>query len=221
LAADFEEVFADAETSEDIFNIPFTPTEAHFLGWYYRAKGYGGRYEVAPTCALVRAFDSSVNCALTDFMAGWSPTDDRAAFSIGVNETSNEPFGAKYLSGNGDEDLHAIRFAEVILNRAEALARLNRLGEAVTEYNKTRVRAGLAPHVLGTHVTTQQQVLEAIWEERRLELAFEGFRWPDLVRTGRAVEVVGLQNRPHQVLYPIPQAERDVTTPPLAQNPGY
>lgn len=221
LAADFDDLFADAETVEDIFKIPYTPTEAHFLGWYYRAKGYGGRYELAPTCALVSAFDASVNCSVTDFMVGWSPGDERAAFSIDVNTSSNEPFASKYLTGNGDEDLHVIRFAEVILNRAEALARLNLLAEAVAEYNKTRVRAGLAPHVLNTDVTTQQQVLDAIWQERRLELAFEGFRWPDLVRTGRAVTVLGIQNRPHQVLYPIPQAERDVTVPALEQNPGY
>lgn len=221
LAADFDDLFADAETVEDIFKIPYTPTEAHFLGWYYRAKGYGGRYELAPTCALVSAFDASVNCSVTDFMVGWSPGDERAAFSIDVNTSSNEPFASKYLTGNGDEDLHVIRFAEVILNRAEALARLNLLAEAVAEYNKTRVRAGLAAHVLNTDVTTQQQVLDAIWQERRLELAFEGFRWPDLVRTGRAVTVLGIQNRPHQVLYPIPQAERDVTVPALEQNPGY
>jgi hypothetical protein len=66
-----------------------------------------------------------------------------------------------------------------------------------------------------------QGVLDAIWQERRLELAFEGFRWPDLVRTDRAITVLGLQDEPHQILYPIPQAERDVTVPPLEQNPGY
>lgn len=221
LAADFDDLFAaEGGTAEDIFKIPFTAEEAHVLGWYYRAKGYGGRYELAPTCALVNAFDSSVNCGQTNFMAGWSPDNPRAAFSISVNTSSNEPFANKYLTGIGDEDFHVIRFAEVILNRAEALARLNRLAEAVAEYNKTRVRAGLAPHVLGVHVTTQQQVLQAIWDERRLELAFEGFRWPDLVRTNRAVSVLGLDGRAHQVFYPIPQGELDVA-PNITQNPGY
>ncbi|HEU5184023.1 MAG TPA: RagB/SusD family nutrient uptake outer membrane protein [Gemmatimonadaceae bacterium] len=222
LTPDFGDLFqAEGGTEEDIFKIPFTAEEAHFLGWYYRAKGYGGRYELAPTCALVNAFDSSVNCAASDFMTGWSPSDDRAAFSIDVNTSSNTPFASKYATGIGDEDLHVIRFAEVILNRAEAFARLNNLAAAVADYNRTRVRAGLAPHVLGVDVTTQEDVLNAIWQERRLELAFEGFRWPDLVRTGRAVTVLGIGDRPHQVLYPIPQAERDVTNPPLDQNPGY
>lgn len=113
-----------------------------------------------------------------------------------------------------------IRFAEVILNKAEALARQNLLPLAVAEYNKTRVRAGLSPHTFLVDVTTQQDVLNAIWEERRLELALEGFRWPDLVRTGRAIAVLGLETKPHQVLFPIPQQELDVA-PNLTQNPGY
>jgi hypothetical protein len=222
LAAEFDDLFvAEGQTTEDIFKIPFTPEEAHFLGWYYRAKTYGGRYELAPTCALVNAFDSSVDCGQTDFMAGWSPNDDRAAFSIDVNTSSNEPFANKYLTGIGDEDLHVIRFAEVILNRAEAYARLGQLSAAVDDLNQTRVRAGLAPLVLGVTVANNMQaVLDAIWQERRLELAFEGFRWPDLVRTGRAVAVLGITDRPHQVLYPIPQAELDVA-PNVTQNSGY
>jgi hypothetical protein len=222
LAPEFDDLFvAEGQTTEDIFKIPFTPEEAHFLGWYYRAKTYGGRYELAPTCALVNAFDSSVNCGQTDFMAGWSPNDDRAAFSIDVNTSSNEPFANKYLTGIGDEDLHVIRLAEVILNRAEAYARLGQLSAAVDDLNQTRVRAGLAPLVLGVTVANNMQaVLDAVWQERRLELAFEGFRWPDLVRTGRAVTVLGITDRPHQVLYPIPQAELDVA-PNVTQNSGY
>ena len=222
LAPEFSDLFqAEGATNEDIFKIPYTPEEAHFMGWYYRAKGYGGRYELAPTCGLVNAFDPSVNCAQTDFMAGWSPDDDRAAYSISVNESSNEPFGSKWATGIGDEDLHVIRFAEVILNRAEAYARLGQLSLAIGEVNKTRVRAGMLPLVLGVTVANNQAaVLDAVWQERRLELAFEGFRWPDLVRTGRAVAALNLGARPHQVLYPIPQAELDVA-PNITQNAGY
>ena len=91
----------------------------------------------------------------------------------------------------------------------------------MTEYNKIRVRAGLAPHVLGTDVTTQTDVLNAIWNERRLELALEGDRWPDLIRTGRAMTVLGLPaNRAFQLLYPIPSREL-IVSPGLVQNPGY
>jgi hypothetical protein len=115
--------------------------------------------------------------------------------------------------------VHVIRLAELVLIKAEVLARQNNLAAAVAQYNKVRVRAGLRAHVLGTDVTTQAQVLSAIETERRLELAFEGDRWPDLVRTGRAAAVRSLAN-PGYVLFPIPL--RDIrTTPGLTQNPGY
>lgn len=222
LAPEFDDLFAvEGGTVEDIFKLTYEPAEPHGLGWYYRAKGgFGGRYELAPTCALANAFDASVNCANTNFMAGWTPGDARADFSIKVTG-SLEPFANKYITGDGDDDLHVIRFAEVLLNRAEAYARLGQLGPAVDDLNRTRVRAGLPALVLGTTVANNMQaVLDAIWQERRLELAFEGFRWPDLVRTGRAISVLGLEDEPHQVLYPIPQEELDVA-PNITQNPGY
>jgi hypothetical protein len=222
LAPEFDDLFAvEGGTDEDIFKLTYMPAEPHGLGWYYRAKGgFGGRYELAPTCALANAFDASVDCGATNFMAGWTPGDARAAFSINVT-AALEPFANKYITGDGDDDLHVIRFAEVILNRAEAYARLGQLGLAVDDLNRTRVRAGLPALVLGTTVANNMQaVLDAIWQERRLELAFEGFRWPDLVRTGRAVTVLGLEDEPHQVLYPIPQEELDVA-PNITQNPGY
>ena len=112
-----------------------------------------------------------------------------------------------------------IRLAEVVLIKAEALARLNRLAEAVDEYNKVRIRAGLSKHVLGVNVTTQSDVLAAIMLERRHEFAFEGDRWPDLVRAGLAGAVKDLA-KPGYVLFPIPLREI-TTTKGLAQNPDY
>ena len=154
-------------------------------------------------------------------MAGWSPNDDRAAFSISVNENSNEPFANKCATGIGDEDLHVIRFAEVILNRAEAYARLGQLSRGGRRGQQDSGARG--PPAVGAWRDCREQqaaVLDAVWQERRLELAFEGFRWTDLVRTGRAVAALGLSSRPHQVLYPIPQAELDVA-PNITQNAGY
>jgi len=113
-----------------------------------------------------------------------------------------------------------IRLAEVVLIKAEALARLNRLPEAVAQYNKVRVRAGLAPHTFGTQVTTQAAVISQIELERRLELALEGDRWPDLVRLGRVIQVKGIQDRAGQALFPLPIRDLRVS-PLLTQNPGY
>jgi len=88
--------------------------------------------------------------------------------------------------------------------------------EAIATYNLLRVRVGVAPHTLDTQ--TQQQVIDAVLLERRRELAFEGDRWPDLVRTGRAVSVLGIPA--FRTLFPIPQNETDVASS-ITQNSGY
>ncbi len=69
-----------------------------------------------------------------------------------------------------------------------------------------------------------QDLLEAIWHERRVELAMEQHRWFDIIRQGRAPEImagIGVDFRDRHTLYPIPQSEIDVTGGLLEQNPGY
>lgn len=204
LAPDYADLFTatGSDTQEDIFRITFTPQQFNNVGYYYLSKSVGGRREVAPDAGLLDAY---------------LPNDQRMAWSISV-DSRDRIYGSKFRTPVGDEDLHVIRYAEVILTEAEAYARLNQLPQAVAELNLVRSRAGVAPYVLATQ--TQQEVIDAILQERQVELAFEGDRWPDLVRTGRAVSVLGLADRAYQVLYPIPQAELDVA-PGLTQNPGY
>jgi hypothetical protein len=203
LAPSYSSLFSPegSDTPEDIFRLSFTAVDYNEVGYYYL---FDGRWEIAPTANLYSAYTAS---------------DRRRDITLGKDGSDYE--GVKIPTTIGAEDLHVIRYAEVVLNKAEALARLNRLPEAVTEYNRIRVRAGLPPHVLGTNVTSQTDVLNAIWNERRLELALEGDRWPDLVRTGRAMAVLGLPaNRAFQLLYPIPSREL-IVSPGLTQNPGY
>jgi hypothetical protein len=88
----------------------------------------------------------------------------------------------------------------------------------VETYNLLRERAGVAPHTLGVEVTTATQVRDAVRAERRRELAFEGDRWPDLVRTQRAVTLLNIPA--FRTLFPIPQNEIDVA-PRIVQNSGY
>ena len=221
LAESYADLFTadDQETDEDILRVAFTPTEFNNAGYYYLIVA-GGRYEVAPSVALMCEYDPTLDCSDLDNVdvTAYAPEDLRGQFNIALDEENQ--YGTKYPTAEGGEDLHIIRFGEVILNKAEALARLGgaNLPLAVDEYNKIRVRAGLPSHVWLVDVTTQQEVLEAIWRERYLELAFEADRWPDLVRTGRAATVLGIP--PYQALYPIPENEIDVA-PNIQQNPGY
>jgi hypothetical protein len=214
LAPNFSDLF-DAtgnNTPEDIFRVTFTPTQSQAVGFYYLPKALGGRYEESPTTGasgIIAAFDP----ASGGNISAYNPTDERGKWSI--SRSGTRTYAAKFRNPSGDEDLHVIRLGEVILIRAEALAHLNRLPEAVDEYNRLRVRAGLAPDP--TVGLTQAGVLAAIARERRLELAFEGDRWPDMVRTG---EAIALGVDPIQTLLPIPQSEIDVA-PNMTQNPGY
>ncbi len=111
-------------------------------------------------------------------------------------------------------------------------------GEAFTLLNEIRVRAGLQPKTSGNvnpslRIQNQQEFRDAIFQERRVELAFENQRWYDLVRSGRAVAVMtahGREEIPKQpipsnsymvtennLLLPIPQ--REVNLDNLTQNP--
>ena len=204
LAPDFTRLFdADGvDTPEDILKLVFTAEQYMWHGDYYTSADSGGTGTVGPSQHLIDLFD---------------PVDVRGTWSI-VGDTEGDAFGLKFPTTTGAEDFHVIRLAEVLLIKAEALARQNDLVGAVDAYNPVRVRAGLSAHTLGDEVTTQQDVLAAIDLERQFELAFEGDRWPDLVRTGRAVEVMGIPQ--FQTLYPIPQTELDVA-PGVTQNPGY
>lgn len=219
LASSYSDLFTPegSQTPEDIFRVPFTATEFTNAGYYF---GPDGRYEVAPSCTLVQSYDPAYECESDDY----NPTDDRGAWNVTVID--GFPYGTKYPTAIGAEDMHAIRFAEVILNRAEALARTGALQAAIGQLNRLRERANgetltLAGVANDPAVPNDQEVLEAIWHERVLELAMEGDRWPDLVRTGRAVAVLGLTpEEEHTVLFPIPQNETDVS-PNVDQNPGY
>ena len=194
---------AGSNTAEDVFRVIFLANQANSLGfWYLRA----GRAELSPSPSLDAAY---------------APGDLRRAVTIRATGNAGRPLdGAKWGTAAGTEHVHVIRRAELVLIRAEVLARQGNLAGAVEAYNAVRARAGLAPHVLGRDVTTAADVLAAIDRERRLELALEGDRFPDLVRRGVAAQVKGFTDRAYQALMPIPLRELQ-TTRGLQQNPGY
>ncbi|HEY4304717.1 MAG TPA: RagB/SusD family nutrient uptake outer membrane protein [Gemmatimonadaceae bacterium] len=189
-------------TSEDIFRVAFTPSQENDLGYYFLQAG---RHEARVTSNLYNSYEAG---------------DVRKAVTTTPRSSGSTTYqGNKYPTTTGTEHPHVIRLAELVLIKAEILARQNDLAGAVAEYNKVRVRAGLAKHVLGTNVTTQADVLAAILKERRAELALEGDRWPDLVRLGIAGTVKTLTNAGYN-LFPIPAHDISANTN-LTQNPAY
>lgn len=85
-----------------------------------------------------------------------------------------------------------VRWGEVILNRAEAYAKLNNPAAALADVNAIRSRAGLSGDQLMTQSNMTQRgyptVLDVVLDERRLELAYEGFRWKDLYRNNKSMD---------------------------------
>lgn len=205
LAPDFDDLHTGdgQDTVEDIFRVLFTLEQWQYLGFYYITPQLGGRGELSAQQALVDAFE---------------PGDLRRDLTVQPGEGDTGYYGVRFPTTNGAEHPHVVRFAEVILTKAEALAQQGRLAEAVDEYNRVRVRADLPEHELDTDVSGQQEVLEAIWHERRLELALEGDRFSDLRRSGRTEQVLEIPE--YQTRFPIPQREIDVA-PNMTQNPGY
>ncbi|MFN2571201.1 MAG: RagB/SusD family nutrient uptake outer membrane protein [Gemmatimonadales bacterium] len=202
------------DTPEDIFRLHFDAVDYSWEGYYYLPYEVQGRGEIAPSVSLIQAYAPAYNGSPTSFVTA----DERGNWNIAFVDSTDgtTKYGSKWRTGIGAEDIHVFRLAEVLLIQAEAEARQNKLAEADSTLTPIRLRAGLPRAGLDT--MSQANAILAILQERRLELAMEGDRWPDLIRTGRAVSVLSIA--PFQKLYPIPLNELDVA-PGLVQNPGY
>jgi hypothetical protein len=205
------------DTPEDVFRLHFDAVDYSWEGYYYRhdEASFGGRREIAPAFSLIKAYDT----AYTGVPTTYNPTDLRGQWNIAfVDPTDGESvYGSKWPTGIGAENIQVFRFAEVLLIQAESEARQSKLVEAEATLTPIRTRAGLP--AAGLDTMSQANAINAILNERRLELAMEGDRWPDLVRTGR-VQTFMSTVAAFQMLYPIPLNELDVA-PGLVQNPGY
>jgi hypothetical protein len=138
-------------------------------------------------------------------------------------------YNQKYLPRKGEtsgqlelnylNNFRIIRYADVLLMAAEAYNRSSSPNDAkaLSYLNKVRERAfGNASQ---NSTATGTALRQAIWDERRLELAMEGHRFFDLVRTGQAAtKIPGFVAGKHEV-FPIPQTEIDISG--LKQNPSY
>lgn len=118
-----------------------------------------------------------------------------------------------------------LRFADILLIAAEALNENNNSPQALVHLNRVRQRARNGDTSILPDITeTQKDALrDIIIQERRVELALEGHRFWDLVRTGKAAEVLGplgFQQGKHEYL-PIPQNEIDISQGTLVQNPAW
>ncbi|UPK71803.1 RagB/SusD family nutrient uptake outer membrane protein [Chitinophaga filiformis] len=191
-------------TAESVFEISYSVSfkNGHFNWWLPPALG--GRREWAPNAQLV--------ALLNDPAIG----GNRNALIGQTAPPGNLWYGKLYYrTPTGTDPAYLIRIAELYLIRAEARAKNGLLTEALQDLNAIRDRAGIAPST----ADTKEAILLAIENERRLEFAFEGDRWFDLVRTGRVANVLGLTDK-NRYVFPIP-ADELLADGNLDPNPGY
>jgi starch-binding outer membrane protein, SusD/RagB family len=203
LVKPYNSFFLSKNTQESIFEIAYTVNNRN--AWapnWFASNITGGRRELLPTDGLISLLNNP------------STGGDRKSLLLPI---SGIIYGnMNFRIATGDDPVYAIRIAEMYLIRAEAYANLNRLQEGLSDLNTIRQRANAATI---QNVASTNELLGLIATERRLEFAYESHRWFDLIRTGKAVEVLNLQNEFRQLL-PIPTQELLVNSS-LVQNQGY
>lgn len=132
----------------------------------------------------------------------------------------------------GSQDFYFIRYADVLLMRAEALAETGDVAGAMALVNQVRARVNMPSVESVEGMVGQDEMLEIVRHERRVELALEGLRFIDLKRWGEveAASIRALQDpvgpyNPQYLgerseVFPIPQSELDVN-PELEQHPAW
>jgi len=154
---------------------------------------------------LIAAFDASE--------AG-GETDLRREVTINEDIMASPKFPQ---TGGPDHDWIELRLADAILLYAEALNENGDATGALAQLNRIRTRAGLS----NSTASSQSEVRTAIANERRLELAFEGQRWFDLVRTGTVSAELGETVDSRYFLFPVPISEILASSGAITQNDGY
>jgi len=136
------------------------------------------------------------------------------------------------IGGQGSQDFYVLRYADILLMRAEAMAETNDVPGARSLINQIRARVAMPSVESVEGAVNQQQMIEIVRHERRVELALEGLRFMDLKRWGTIEEAVnraiadpvGPYNPQYRggktEVFPIPQGEIDVN-PNLVQHPDW
>lgn len=187
------------------------------------AGGWGWGFNT-PSQSLVNAYEvGDVRKDATIIFAGTTLYDGRVVPNTVENPRYNyKAYSSAYTDGwETDVNIKYLRYAEVLLMKAEALNELGQTTLAIGLLNQIRNRAGLP----NTTAASQNDVKTAIWKERRVELAFEHDRFFDLVRTGQAQTAFAADGKTFVVgkheLFPLPQKFINETKGLSAQNPNY
>ncbi|WP_026993977.1 RagB/SusD family nutrient uptake outer membrane protein [Flectobacillus major] len=177
------------------------------------------------------------NRPTADFVNAYESGDLRKSVSMSTSYVNAQGITVEYnyikkyldtpiTSGDSEDNFPVLRYADVLLMYAEALNETGKPIDALPFLNRVRQRAGLASKT----TLSQAEMRLALEQERRIELSFEGHRWFDLVRTGRAIPVltakaqaIGIKTNltENNLLFAVPQSQIDINPSKIKQNAGY
>lgn len=243
LFPNYEQLFriANENNSESVFEIQakHIPGNCDASNSQYsqvqgvRSVARGGWGFNVPTTSLANAYEAGDprKDATIIFRGETTPEGDLIPPSVPnpmYNQKSYVPFtdpSNQDCNEGSDQNIRVIRYAEVLLMNAEAANELGNTATALASLNMVRARArGGNPAILPDVTVTDKAALRnAVWKERRVELGMEFDRYFDVIRQGRAQTVFGpLGWKPNKnEVWPVPQAEIDLSAGILTQNPGY
>jgi len=232
IVPDYASMFrlAGENDAESIFeiqgtgSIPIKGIQGYAVSQGARGAGGWGWGFNTPSESLLNAYETGdLRRNATIIFAGTTLYDGRVVPLTVENPRYNYKAYSSAIpdAWESDRNIKYLRFAEVLLMKAEALNELNQTSVAIPLLNQIRLRAGLG----NTTAVSQANVRIAIWKERRVELAFEHDRFFDVVRTGQAVSAFAIHGKTfvagkHEV-FPLPQLFLNETAGLSSQNPGY
>lgn len=255
LLARYADVFSptNKNSSESIFEVQYIGAQPSLASnFMYQFAPWNSLSIVTGDPGSTLGGGNGWNVPTQDMIEAYEAGDIRKDLSLATGfidlngKFQANPYVKKYNHGfvdrgRTDDNFPVLRYADVLLMIAECLNEQGFAanGEAFTLLNQIRERAGLKAKTAGNadpalNIASQDAFRQAILQERRVELAFENHRWYDLVRSGKAVEIMNAHGKKEMIgkitvpsgsyqvtanklLLPIPQ--REINLDNLSQNP--
>ncbi len=229
--------YPDPLTNKTMVYFPDPETEndaSGRLNLKFEVKPAGENYTFTDDGKTYTVEKKTVNGEYHEYWVNYKGVDCRARVHEAMKERNTSPiyYNSKFSYQDGDPMLSSpvvCRWAEVILNRAEAYAHLGQDAKALEDVNAIRERAKITDEgwFAAGKMHGYTSVLDVVLDERRLELAFEGHRLFDLIRNKKNVDRKFTGAHPWEVVTydddrfqnPIPNNEWTVSG--IQQNPGY
>jgi hypothetical protein len=200
------------KSSPQFPNFVYKSTMSNFATMYRLRTAFTNTFSPA---------DKRLSLILTSYVNSSDATVD---LSTGDNARSFKYWDNNTVGNNSGTDVPVLRYADILLTRAEALNELNGpTEEALAMINPVRLRANL-PALTIADVPSKEVFRDAILRERGWEFVSEAKRREDLIRQGKFIssaQARGVANATEtRILFPIPQSEIDANKL-CVQNPGY